>query len=116
MTDIESDYKLSSDAATLLSFICQSMRNLKNAILQQSSTPIQKDQKLPVDFFTPNQISEARDHPSSYVKQAINAVAAIQTALNNSQHKIDACAEHRLNIEKALVLIMEKQKAEKPKK
>jgi hypothetical protein len=109
----KSEYTLCSDAANLLSFICQSMRNLKKEILTQSSTPAHQDKTLAVDFFTPEQIIEAREHPSNYVKQAINAVAAIQGTLNLIQNKIDACAEHRIKIEKTLVLMLEKRKAKK---
>lgn len=111
----KSSYSLSSDAATLLSFICQSMHNLKNAILQQSSIQTRKDKALSIEFFTPEQITEAREHPTNYVKQAINAVAAIQTSLNLTQEKIDACIEQRFNLERALVLLIEKQKKEKEK-
>lgn len=84
-----STYILSTEAATLLSFICQTMPNLKKSIREQSTLSAKKAALMSFDFFTPEQITEAREHPTAYVNQAVSAVASIQESLNLAQQKLD---------------------------
>lgn len=112
---------ISTAAANILTFIVQSMPNLRKNILEQSTLPLPPKKEallptLPIVFLVPTQIIEAREHPTNYVKEAIATVAVIQGTLNDTTKQLDMILEQKKSVEIAIIAINEqlaKQAADK---
>lgn len=101
---------VSTEAVNLLSFICQSMPNLRQSILEQSTALPKKEASTLTPTFNSAQIQEAREHPTEYVKQAISAVASIQRAIFTATALLDQHLEQREKLDKALNLTIAHEK------
>lgn len=71
-----------NEAAVILYLISIEINNLKTAIRDKS--PQASQQTLPEAIFTPEQIHEARQHATGFVKAAISSVAKRQMGLNSA--------------------------------
>lgn len=69
-------------AAVILYLISIEINNLKTAIREKS--PQASQASMPDSIFTPEQIQEARKHPTGFVKSAISSVAKRQAGLNSA--------------------------------
>ena len=104
---------LSTEAVTLISFLCRKMPGLLKYILQFSTAVGKKEQSSPIPLLSAQQIQEARKHPSTIIQQALKTVAVAQGALNSSATKLNTLTQQRNNIETTLTKLLALNKTDK---
>ena len=100
---------ISTQTAILLSFLLKKMPNLFNHIVR-CSTELKLNQPQPealqTSILSTQQIQEARAHPNTIVLHALNAVAAVHTALTTTNNKLNKLTQQYSKIENILVKLM----------
>jgi len=91
----------------LLSLLDKKVPNLLKYIVQYSTAQSGKNiAQKPTKILSSRQIQEACRHPNTVILQAINAVIAIQNALNATDAKIKELIKQRSTIENTLVSLL----------
>jgi hypothetical protein len=96
---------ISTESVILISIWCRKMPELFKCIQQYSTASKKEAASTPIALLSAQQIQEARQHPSNFIRQALKTTAIIQIALNTSLVKLDALAKQRKRIESDLVAL-----------
>ncbi|EKE01800.1 MAG: hypothetical protein ACD_21C00052G0018 [uncultured bacterium] len=92
----------STETVILTSIWCRKMSGLLKYIYKYSTASKKKNTSTPIPLLSPQQIQEARQHPSTAIQQALGTVAEIQRALNAALSKLKTLTEQRHSIESTL--------------
>ena len=93
------DEFISTETAILISILCRKLQELSKYILQYSTAAEKTNESSPIPLLSPQQIQEARLHPSAIIKQALKTIAITQSTLNAADTKLKAIAKQRETIE-----------------
>lgn len=99
---------ISTNAATLLSFICQNMPNLLRYIMLLSNGDNKRSTKLSMILLTPQQILQVKSSPTTSINEAFAAIASIQNAMNLTTEQLDNIIAERAKIEHAIAALLNK--------
>jgi len=100
---------ISTDTVILVTLLCKNMPNLLYYIVHDSASKKQKKElalTAAPKKLSAKQIYEASMHSNSIIRQALSAIAKIQSAINTVEHKIDNMVEQRALIENTLLKIL----------
>lgn len=98
---------ISTETVILITLLCKKMPNLFKYIVQYS-VPKKQQQEISTSShkLSAKQISDARNHSSTIIRQTLNTIANIQKAINTVDNKINNLLEQRSVVENTLLTIL----------
>jgi|WetSurMetagenome_2_1015567.scaffolds.fasta_scaffold685036_2 hypothetical protein len=101
---------ISTDAAVIISMLCQFMPNLFNCILDLSGSDIKNQNyyhNLPFNLLTPEQIKEALENDPCLLERALSSLAILQASLITTYDNLEQIEEAKSDISKLILSLLE---------